>query len=99
MTSTRSTGSTTRNWRDVIKVHPAADLLPPMASDELAKFREDIKKNGLKVPIVLWAETQESEPFLLDGRNRLDAAALAEILNVRAENDGRQCAIPAVLRF
>ena len=35
-----------KSWRDVIKVHPAADLLPMMSPDELKTLGEDIKANG-----------------------------------------------------
>ena len=36
----------TKSWRD-IPIHPAADLFPLMAPDELKALGEDIKKNGL----------------------------------------------------
>jgi hypothetical protein len=42
------------SWRDVIEVHPAADLFPMMAPDDLRALGENIKKNGLGVPLVLW---------------------------------------------
>jgi hypothetical protein len=58
-------------WRDHIKVHPAADLFPMMSDAELKELGEDIKKNGLEQPLVFWES--ESDYFLLDGRNRLDA--------------------------
>jgi hypothetical protein len=61
-----------KSWRDVIKVHPAADLFPMMTADELKALGEDIKKNGLRVPVILW-EAGEDTLVLLDGRNRLDA--------------------------
>ena|SRR6478736_10061149 len=54
-------------WRDEYKVHPAADVLPMMSDEELAKLGEDIKAHGLKFPIVLFNE------WLIDGRNRLEA--------------------------
>jgi hypothetical protein len=44
-----------KSWRDVYKVHPAADLFPMLPEDELRKLGEDIKANGLRSPIVLWA--------------------------------------------
>ena len=42
------------NWRDRIKVHPAADMFPMMSDDELDELAADIAKNGLRQPIVLW---------------------------------------------
>src|SRR5262249_18903614 len=62
------------SWRDVIKVHSAADLFPLMPEAEL---REDIKKNGLTSPIVFFKEGTSYS--LLDGRNRLDAMELVGI--------------------
>src|SRR4030095_4903465 len=68
-----------KSWRDVYKVHPAADLFPMLPEDELRKLGEDIKANGLRSPIVLWAPSNnedDKEFFVLDGRNRLDAMEL-----------------------
>jgi hypothetical protein len=56
-------------WRDVLKIHPAAELFPLMGPDELRALGDDIKANGLKSEIVLVGRP----PLLLDGRNRLDA--------------------------
>lgn len=61
-----------KSWRDVLKVHPAAEMFPPMGEDELKALGEDIKKNGLRMPVALDADKQS----LLDGRNRLDAMEL-----------------------
>jgi ParB-like chromosome segregation protein Spo0J len=73
----RKTGS----WRDVLKIHPAADLFPLMSEAELRELGEDIKANGLQVPItVMYERVGNSGEWLyqlLDGRNRLDAIALA----------------------
>jgi hypothetical protein len=63
-----------KSWRDVIKVHPAADLFPMMTADELKALGEDIKKNGLGVPLILWEAEKGAPLLLLDGRNRLDAS-------------------------
>jgi hypothetical protein len=40
-----------KSWRDVLAVHPAADLFPKMTTDELRALGEDIKATGMKVPI------------------------------------------------
>jgi hypothetical protein len=67
-----------KSWRDVLAVHPAADLLPLMSPDELRELGEDIRARGLLVPIVLYRDRND-DLSLLDGRNRLDAMARAGI--------------------
>jgi hypothetical protein len=62
-----------QSWRDVLPVHPAAELFPLMSEPELKELGEDIKKNGLTSPIVLWQADPKAPEQLLDGRNRLDA--------------------------
>jgi hypothetical protein len=68
-----SSKPSSRSWRDVLQVHPATKLFPPMLSDELKAVGEDIIKNGLTSPIVLWTADEKTPAVLLDGRNRLDA--------------------------
>jgi hypothetical protein len=81
------------SWRDHIKVHPAADLFPMMSGEELKALSEDIKKHGLIHPIVIWSPDLDDDGneiggrFLLDGRNRLDAAEAAGML--RFDDDGQ----------
>jgi hypothetical protein len=60
-----------KSWRDVLPVHPAAELFPPIPPDELRELGEDIRRNGLLQPVTLWRTN--SGYLLLDGRNRLDA--------------------------
>lgn len=55
-------------------VHPAANIFPMMADDELNDLASDIKANGLMHPIV----TDESG-LLIDGRNRLKACQIAGV--------------------
>ena len=75
------------NWRDHLKVHPAAELFPlmsetdPKALQELAK---DIKKNGLRQEIVF----DDKDGSLLDGRNRLDTLALLGMLELMLKGKG-----------
>jgi len=68
-------------WRSVLSIHPAAEMFPLMSPDELRVTSEDIKKNGLQVPITVirerGGEAGEWSYQLLDGRNRLDAIELA----------------------
>ncbi|HKD36733.1 MAG TPA: hypothetical protein VKB78_08025 [Pirellulales bacterium] len=59
--------------RDVLSIHPAAELFPMMTADELKALGTDIKKNGLREGVSMF------EGALLDGRNRLDAMELAGI--------------------
>jgi hypothetical protein len=70
-----------KGWRDVLPVHPAAEIFPLMSEPELKAMAEDIKKNGLQVPIVLCrADDRRPNPYsLVDGRNRLDAMELAGV--------------------
>src|SRR5262245_43042386 len=77
-------------WRDVYKVHPAADVFPMLPEDELRKLGEDIKTHGLREPIIVWLDEDlpSSHPLynqelLLDGRNRLAAMELVGILEHR----------------
>jgi hypothetical protein len=58
-------------WRDVLPVHPAADLFPRMSESELRELGEDIRANGLLSPIILYDDGE-----LVDGRSRLDAIEL-----------------------
>jgi hypothetical protein len=64
------------SWRDVLSIHPATDLFPPMSPHELRVLGKDIIKNGLTSSIVLWRANPKGQPLLLDGRSRLDAIEL-----------------------
>jgi hypothetical protein len=67
------------NWRQHLKVHPAAEIFPPLSADELKELGADIKEHGLTSRIVLLPvqDDKTSHYELLDGVNRLDAMALA----------------------
>jgi hypothetical protein len=74
--------SNAKSWRDVLPIHPAAELFPMMSEPELKELGQDIKKNGLKMSIAIFStKTGEGRRYwLLDGRNRLaamEAAGLA----------------------
>ena len=64
---------TQKTWRDVLPVHPAADLFPMMNKEELLELGNDIKKNGQLACVVLREAEKGAPRLLLDGRNRLDA--------------------------
>jgi ParB-like chromosome segregation protein Spo0J len=49
------------------EVHPAAELFPLMSGDAFDELIEDVRKHGVKQPIVFW------QGKLLDGRNRSHA--------------------------
>jgi len=55
------------NWRDQIKIHPAADLFPMLSDAELDELATDIAQHGLYQAIAFQGDE------LLDGRNRLAA--------------------------
>jgi hypothetical protein len=71
------------NWREHLPVHPAAELFPLMSEAELKELADDIRKNGMVEPIVFWVKGDVR--CLLDGRNRLDAMALAGLLGATKE--------------
>jgi hypothetical protein len=82
---------TAKSWRDVLPIHPAAELFPLISSEaDLRKMGEDIRKNGLKLPVVIWSpgtQTDKDQPVsLLDGRNRLDAM---ELVGIPIVKDGK----------
>jgi hypothetical protein len=74
------------DWRKHLPVHPACELLPPVSEDELKALAEDIKANGLIEPIVVFVEADDRK-VLLDGRNRLDALALAGLLKINGDGN------------
>jgi hypothetical protein len=73
------------SWRDQVKIHPAADLFPMMPKADLRMLADDIKVNGLRLPIVYFV-TRAGNHLLLDGRNRLDAL---ELVGLRTDTEGK----------
>jgi 16S rRNA G966 N2-methylase RsmD len=59
-------------------VHPAAELFPLLADDELRELAEDIRANGLHEPVWLYDDPLRGV-VLLDGRNRSRACQLAGV--------------------
>jgi len=59
---------------DITGIHEAADLFPEMGEEEIAELADDIRRNGLLVPILV---TQDRK--LLDGRNRMTATTIADV--------------------
>jgi ParB-like chromosome segregation protein Spo0J len=50
-----------------LKIHPAAELFPPLIPEQFQELKEDIKKRGVIQRILV------QDDVLLDGRNRLAA--------------------------
>ena len=79
---TNYTNSPKNQWRDVLPVHPAAELLPRMTDAELKELGADIAANGQHTPIVILLADDGTEQ-LLDGVNRLVAMERAGIAVVK----------------
>lgn len=84
------------NWRERLRVHPAAEVFPRLPKKQLEELASDIReKGGLHEGVTLYLEPDSGEEVLLDGRNRLDAVDLLgdEIFDakgkVRKEWSGR----------
>jgi hypothetical protein len=87
-----------KSWRNVLKVHPAADEYPLMSEEQpedLKALGNDIATHGMRTPIVIWCGEQDEPERLLDGRNRLDGAE-QESLSVSSARYGLD--IPERLR-
>jgi hypothetical protein len=66
-----------KSWREVIKIHPAAELFPRLSNDELLTLGKSIKAEGLRNPAAIWRdgsnEDKDAPEYLIGGVNRLDA--------------------------
>jgi len=61
-------------WRKYLEPenwHPAANIMPMSSPEDFQRMVDDIRANGLRVPIVLYKDK------VLDGRNRLKACEAA----------------------
>jgi hypothetical protein len=79
------------SWRDVLAIHPAAEMFPRPSRDELIVLGNDVRANGLQSGIVIYSERNPSDPdadvgypgdWLLDGISRLDGM---EAVGLRVE--------------
>lgn len=77
---------TAASWRDLVKVHPAADIFPMMSDAELDTLATDINEDILRVPLSLWRAHEGADWQLLDGRNRV--AAMARLVDGVARIEG-----------
>lgn len=64
--------TTKLKWRDVLKVHPSAEVFPALSAEEFKKLKDSIRKQGLLTKVSVWT-APDGEDYLLDGRGRLDA--------------------------
>jgi hypothetical protein len=82
------------SWRDILPIHPAAELFPLMTPAELHELSEDIKTNGLQIPITVMVDKRGDEWTyqLIDGRNRLDAIELAGFNTIAAKRSAGRAA-------
>jgi hypothetical protein len=67
-----------RPWRDLLPVHPAGELFPLMSPDELRALGKDIKTNGLRHPIIVWAPDADATGRRTVTRQRLPDRRLSE---------------------
>jgi hypothetical protein len=58
-----------------MKTHPVAEMFPMLSPDELDELAENIRANGLQIPLFL----DHSGEILVDGRNRLRACEIAGV--------------------
>ena len=70
-----------RPWRDILKIHPTAEMFPLLSEAELKELSDDIEAHGLQTPVVLFGACDD-DPCLIDGRNRLDALQALGLLTV-----------------
>jgi hypothetical protein len=89
------------SWRDVITIHPAANLFPLMSAEALRELADDIKKQkGLTDSVAMWApgdQTEGHEFQLLDGRNRLDAMELLGLPTIEQNSKTKKWEIKDLL--
>ena len=66
------------SWRDVIRIHPPADLFPRLSEDELGELGADIRARGFIVPPASRDTVGERTNLL--GSARMARKWLAELL-------------------
>jgi hypothetical protein len=95
--STKNVTPTQRlpSWRDVLAIHPAAEMFPLMSPDELQALGNDIKKTRLREPVTVLLPDRSQPSWqgatLMDGRNRLDAMEMVGIQLVGGDGHLSSC--------
>lgn len=56
----------TASQKDTIKIHPLANMLPRMTKKEYTELTEDVKANGIRIPLLF----TKDKKTLIDGRHR-----------------------------
>jgi hypothetical protein len=62
-----------------IKIHPAAECVRLMDTEELASLAASIEAHGLRDPIIMGRVNGAETELLVDGRNRLNACEIAKV--------------------
>jgi len=78
----RTSPATTSHKHVDLEYHPLANLFPLLGETELQTLSDDIRDNGLNVPITMY------EGKILDGRNRHAACILAGVAPAFTDFEG-----------
>jgi ParB-like chromosome segregation protein Spo0J len=88
-----------RPRREMIPVHPAAEMFPLLPPDELRTLADKIRQHGILTPLVFVkgfgsGPGSTKPPQLIDGRNRLDALELLGLPTHDADGRPLESAYP-----
>src|ERR1700719_1063437 len=72
-------------------IHPLAKIFPLLPDEDLNNLAEDIKKNGLREPIVIWKDQ------VIDGQNRQEACERAKVEPEYKEFEGSEDEVKALI--
>ena len=75
-------------WRDILPVHPAADMLPRLSVEALMELGRSIRDLGMLHPVVILRDPAANTLSLLDGISRLDSLTAVGI-ELRSQNNRR----------
>ena len=81
--STKSNGQATTQFAK-LEYHPLANLFPLLGETEIQTLSDDIRHNGLNVPVTMY------EGKILDGRNRYAACILAGVTPAFVDYEGQE---------
>ena len=72
------------------KIHRLAEIFPPIEGADFDELCRSIKEIGLQNAIVVWRETADAQPAVIDGRNRLLACLKVGVTPVFEELEGSE---------